>query len=77
MIFVYSQHKRIHRFFQYQALLVAVTDLYIAICKKVAKLKETQDTASYAQEWTDLLFVGFHNDLVQLWIHLAGNITTV
>ncbi|XP_048520636.1 E3 ubiquitin-protein ligase listerin [Dendroctonus ponderosae] len=58
---------------QYQALLVAVSDLYIAICKKVAKLKETQDNASYAQEWTDLLFVGFHNDLLQLWISLAGN----
>lgn len=60
--------------FQYQSMLVSVTELYVVTCARIAQLKEEQTDMIYANEWEDVLLEGIHADLAQIWIFLAGNV---
>ncbi|XP_050305694.1 E3 ubiquitin-protein ligase listerin [Anthonomus grandis grandis] len=56
---------------EYQALLVSVVNLYLAVCDKIEEFRKESINVSSLNEWDDVLHDGVHSDIAHLWIFLA------
>ncbi|CAG9765141.1 unnamed protein product [Ceutorhynchus assimilis] len=68
----FKARRQIHQY-QYQAMLVSVSELYISVCKRIEKLKIEQPNSNFISEWEDILLEGIHADIARIWYFLADH----
>lgn len=48
--------------------------LYVNTDTQIRLLKEKGVSNNYIDEWEDVIVESIHNDLLQLWLYLAGEL---
>ncbi|XP_030758114.1 E3 ubiquitin-protein ligase listerin [Sitophilus oryzae] len=69
--------KHLLKNFQYQAFLVAVSNLFTSVSRAISKFKFENTHEHHVNEWEEVLLESIHTDMLQTWLILAYDFTNV